>query len=75
MCSYQKVVYSEEELAEAAREAAREAGGGGEEDALYFRDLDWENRSGKWGQVATPWKDHYPNCWDDLAKVKKPVEV
>jgi len=59
------VVYSEEELAEAAIEAA----GGIEENALYFRGLDWENKSEKWGYVATPWKEHYPNCWDDLAKV------
>ena len=61
------MVYSEDELAQAAIEAA----GGAEENAVYFQGLDWENRSGKWGHVATPWKDHYPNCWEDLAKVKR----
>lgn len=53
--------YSEEELAEAARTVR--------EDALYFRGLDWENKSSKWGHVATPWREHYPGCWDDLFKV------
>lgn len=55
------MVYSEEELAEAAH-AAREG-------AEYFRGLDWENTLNKWGRVATPWHDQYPSCWDDLAKV------
>lgn len=53
--------FSEEELAEAA--------GTVREDALYFRGLDWENKSSKWGHVATPWREHYPGCWDDLYKV------
>eukprot|EP00903_Cladosiphon_okamuranus_P014188 g13183.t1 len=52
--------YSEDELAEAARTVR--------EDALYFRGLDWENASSKWGHVATPWREHYPDCWDDLFK-------
>eukprot|EP00752_Nemacystus_decipiens_P009993 g8910.t1 len=52
--------YSEEELAGAARTVR--------EDALYFRGLDWENKSSKWGRVATSWREHYPDCWDDLYK-------
>ncbi|CAN0082029.1 unnamed protein product [Scytosiphon promiscuus] len=55
-----EMAYSEEEL----RAAAHAAG----ENAAYFRGLDWENGSGKWGHVATPWKDHYPDCWKDLAE-------
>lgn len=57
-----QVLYSEQELEDAAN-AAREG-------AMYFKGLDWENASGKWGHVATPWQDHYPNCWEDLAKVR-----
>lgn len=53
------MVYSEEELATAS------------EKAPYFRGLDWENASEKWGRVATPWREHYPNCWEDLFKVVK----
>lgn len=55
------MVYSEEELAGAAKNAR--------EGAEYFQGLDWENSSNKWGYVATPWQDLYPDCWDDLAKV------
>lgn len=55
-------MYSETELAEAAN-AAREG-------APYFKGLDWENALGKWGHVATPWREYYPNCWEDLAKVR-----
>lgn len=50
--------YSKDELAEAARTVR--------EDALYFRGLDWENATSEWGHVATPWRENYPDCWDDL---------
>ncbi|CAM9466319.1 unnamed protein product [Ectocarpus sp. 12 AP-2014] len=53
-----EMVYSEEELATTVSTARK--------DAAYFRGLDWENEFGKWGHVATPWRDHYPNCWRDL---------
>lgn len=56
------MVYSEQELANAANKAR--------ENAPYFRDMDWENEQSKWGREATPWEDLYPNCFDDLAKVK-----
>lgn len=59
--------YSEDELAEAAR-AVRE-------DALFFRGLDWENASSKWGHVTTPWREHYPNCWNDLYKVTNHIQA
>lgn len=59
--------YSEDELAEAARAV--------NEDALYFRGLDWENSSSKWGHVATPWREHYPDCWNDLFKVYERVNA
>ncbi|CAN0271868.1 unnamed protein product [Scytosiphon promiscuus] len=55
-----QMVYSEEELRALANAARKDAG--------YFRGLDWENASGKWGHVASPWRDHYPGCWEDLAK-------
>ncbi len=55
-------MYSEQELANAANRAR--------ENAPYFRGMDWENERLKWGRVATPWEDLYPNCLDDLAKVK-----
>jgi len=55
------VLYSEQELAEAANRAR--------ENHPYFRGLDWENKSGKWGHAATPWFEYYPNCLDDLAEV------
>ncbi|CAM9396345.1 unnamed protein product, partial [Hapterophycus canaliculatus] len=58
-----ELVYSEEELATAIN-AAREG-------MEYFRGLDWGNVTGKWGHVATPWKDHYLNCLEDLAKVRE----
>lgn len=62
-----KVVYSEEELATTVNMARK--------DAAYFRGLDWENEFGKWGHVATPWRDHYPNCWRDLVKVSSCFEA
>lgn len=56
------MVYSGEELA-AATDAARKG-------TPVFRGLDWNNAWDKWGHVATDWRDHYPGCWKDLAKVK-----
>lgn len=59
--------YSEEELAEAATKV--------KDGALYFRGLDWENSTGKFGHNVTPWRDHYPNCWADLYKVNEQATV
>lgn len=53
--------YNEEELAEAATKV--------KDGALYFRGLDWENTTGKFGHNVTPWREHYSNCWADLYKV------
>lgn len=53
--------YSEEELATAATKVR--------DDALYFRGLDWENKTGKNGRNVTPWREHYSNCWAELYKV------
>lgn len=61
--STKQMVYGEEELGAAANAARK--------NAAYFRDLDWENTLGKWGHFANPWKDHYPGCWKDLAKVRE----
>lgn len=55
------MMYSEDELGDAAREV--------DEKALYFKELDWDNAAGHWGQNVTPWREHCPNCWDELIKV------
>ena len=53
--------YSEAELAEAAKQV--------DPDALYFEDLDWNNLQDKWGYTVTAWREHCPNCWDNLYQV------
>eukprot|EP00903_Cladosiphon_okamuranus_P013420 g12501.t1 len=55
-----ELVYSGEELA-AAIEIARKG-------TPFFRRLDWDNAQNKWGHVATPWRHHYPGCWEHLDK-------
>ncbi|CAM9875459.1 unnamed protein product [Pylaiella littoralis] len=55
-----EMVFSEKELETAVTAAHK--------DAPFFEGLDWDNEDKTWGQVATPWKEHYPNCWEVLAK-------
>ena len=56
--------YSEAELAEAAKNV--------DPNALYFKDLDWNNSEEKWSYAVSPWRDHYQHCWDQLYKVFVP---
>lgn len=55
------MLYSENELREAAHRIR--------EETRYFENLDWGNSQGKWGHNVTPWRQHYPNCWQDLFEV------
>lgn len=60
-----QMVYSDKQLADVTKVK--------DNDALYFKSLDWDNLAGKWDHIAIPWKDHYPNCWEVLSKVMTEV--